>query len=344
MFFGFSDSIYKINHSASEARQIIEILQKNNIKDIRYGLNISSLQCYNPFGDINFLLPTFKMASGLGMNIHIYLFLSDDIANAGQGRCPKKWEKYSLNDISSLIADDCRNIIRLFDDNDINISSYTIGNESEWGVCGFRINDRVSPNPNGSDNSDDFEWLRNHLWRPTMIIIKESAETIKTLKPDCDICIHSDSVTKNKFTYEFFKYMCENIEFDKIALSYNPWTIWDKDHHLCKLERTLNDLLKLNKPISFVEYSYPWKVAQLEEFNNIVTDERYDYSICGQSNFHVDFIEFCKNKGIDSIFFWRGEHERETDISDFVGIIHNGDIDGKLKEKIQNVCTIQTEN
>jgi arabinogalactan endo-1,4-beta-galactosidase len=335
MKYGLSDVAYTINKKSIRADKILNCLKKNNIFDLRFGLNLVTVNSRNQLGNIENLLGTFVMLKSRGFKIHLYLFLSDDISNAARGGCPEHWRDYSLQALTEKLKNDCVECANIFKENSIEISSYTVGNESEWGVCGYRLNDKVSAD--GFDNDENFEWLRENLWYPTAYILKECCETIKQNTPSSTVLVHSDSIGKESFTYEYFRYLCDNkVNFDAIGLTYNPWTIWDEDYNsFKKINRTINKLKEFGKPIWIVEYCYPNKTVTNGELTSVLPQKKYSYTPAGQTNFHLDFIEFCKKQNVEALFFWRGEHESEDDISNETGIFQDGKLNERLLQQFQ---------
>lgn len=329
MTYGFSDVVYTIGKKG-RAEILLNYLEKNKILDLRFGLNLVTVGSRNPFGDINSLIKTFACLNRRGFRIHLYLFLSDDISNAGQGSCPEGWKNLSLYELTAKLKNDCTECVNIFKKNGINISSYTVGNESEWGICGFRLNDKISSQ--GLRDDEDFDWLRNNLWKPTAYILKQCCQAIKESAPDSTVLVHSDSIGKRRFTYEYFKCLFDNgVIFDAIGLTYNPWTVWDEDYdNFKKINRTVEKLKEFKKPIWFVEYCYPNKPVTNGELTDVPPQKKYPYTPAGQTNFHLDFIGFCKKQNVETIFFWRGEHELPEDISNQTGIFQNGSIDIRL--------------
>lgn len=333
MKFGFSDVVYNMMNE-EKRKQFLDYLEEINFKDLRFGLNLVSLKSKNIYGDVKYLLNFFELLQKKNFNIHIYLFLSDDIANAGQGSCPGEWRAYSLEELAENLGEDCKRCVDIFRENSITIKSYTIGNESEWGICGYRLNDKVDVE--GLSSDEEFDWLRANLWAPTAYLLKACCKVIKEYAPECDIIIHSDSIGKKQFTSEYFRYLEEEkVPFDKIGLTYNPWTIWDEDYHCFeKIERTIKKLKKWDKPIWIVEYCYPNKPVTNGELSDILPDERYTYTRAGQLNFHLDFISFCRKNDIERLFFWRPEHETKDDLSSELGIFEGGRMDRRLLRAI----------
>lgn len=334
MNFGFTDVVYTLKKGSARAETIMMYLKSRNIMDLRFGLNLVSVKSRNKYGDINYLLDTFKWLQHQGFRLHLYLFLSDAIANAGAGDCPQEWAGLTLHELAGKLSEDCALCTEIFRDNNIAISSYTVGNESEWGVCGYRLNDRIHAQSCIGDS--DFEWLRGNLWQPTALILGKCCKAIKDHSPDSKIVIHSDSIGKQGFTYEYLDFLCKNgVNFDVCGLTYNPWTIWDEDYNnFSKIERTTDMISSLGKPIWIVEYSYPNKPVTNGELTPIAPSTRFPYTHEGQTAFNLSFIDFCEKHRIETLFFWRGEHELPDDISNETGIFKDGKMNRELEKRI----------
>ena len=118
-------------------------------------------------------------------------------------------------------------------------------------------------------------------------------------------------------------------------MTYNPWTLWDEDYdHFAKIERTINKVSTLGKKIWIVEYCYPNQIVTNGELTEVPPQNEYSYTREGQTRFHLDFMEFCKKKNVEFLFFWRAEHEKAEDISAQPGMFCDGRMDQRIIEKI----------
>lgn len=335
MKFGFTDMVYTISDK-NRFDVILGYLKENNICHIRFGLNLVTVKSKNKFGDVMLQLDMLKKASNMGFKLHIYLFLSDEISNAGTGECLEIWKGLSFEEISLLLANDCKEMIDIFLEHDIPIVSYTVGNETEWGVCGYRIGKRIPDNNYWKDC--DYNWLGSNLWLPTAKILEKCCKVIREKDASTKIVIHSDSIGNKDFTYEYFNYINQYVDYDVIGLTYNPWTIWDEDYDNCnKIKNLLTKIQRFNKLVWIVEYAYPKEIVTNGELTNRKPRPEFSYNKEGQTNFHINCIEIFEQYKVDMLFFWRGEHERIEDISEKIGIFYDGKITTKLLKKIKEI-------
>ena len=320
---------------------LLSYLDKSGIKEVRFGINLVTIKSLNKYGDLSKIIPILKKVQDNDFKIHLYLFLSDDIANAGQGKCPKLWRNRTIHSLRTALADDCSKCVDLLEKNEIIIDSYTVGNESEWGICGFRFYEKISNA--GMKGDQDFAFLRNELWYINAHLIKACCEVLYEKSSNSKVIIHSNSIGIKNFTYEYLTFMADaGVPFDLIGLTYCPWTKWDDDYHnFTKLRDAITKLKKLRKPIWIVEYSYPRNIIENGELTVTSPSDEYYYNDYGQTNFHLDFLDKCKNMGIDAVFFWRGEHEYKTDFSYKTGIMKDGEIDKRLLDKLVECQSIQ---
>lgn len=337
MKIGFTDVAYTIKKGSQRTKELIKYYKENNLIDLRFGMNLVTVPSRNELGDFNQLIETFQYIRDQGFRIHLYLFLSDDVANAGQGDCPKAWEKDSYETVAEKLKNDCVQCVRMLRENGIKIDSYTVGNETEWGICGYRLGDRIDSTEMKTD--EDFEWLRENLWKPVGGILKGCCDAIKQEDPDTEIVIHSDSVGKESFTYEYLKCIFEcGVNCDAIGLTYNPWTLWDEDYNqFSKIKRTINKVSVFQKPLWFVEYCYPNQLVTNGELTEVPPQSKYPYTREGQTSFHLDFMDLCDEMQIETLFLWRAEHEKEDDISHEVGMFENGKMDKQIMDRLQRL-------
>lgn len=337
MKFGFSDFAYFSDIPEGKSkRDILQHLLDSGIKDLRFGANLIQLPSKNKYGDMNLLKSDLKYYQSLGFRLHIYFFFSDDISNAGRSLCPEAWNGKDLEEISGLLGEDCRQYLDFFKNEGIKIDTYTLGNEVEFGVCGYRLDDRVSSK--GYKGDRDFKWLTENLWYANSILLKAVSKAVREKDPGAKIIIHSDSIARYRFTYMLFKAMADaGVDYDVIGLTYCPWTIWDDDlHGFRKISEAVQELKKLNKPIWMLEYCYPKEIIDNGELTDTPPDARYPFNVVGQTAFHVSFIKACEQLGVDMIYFWRGEHRKASgDISWKTGILEDGRIPGELLRYIK---------
>jgi arabinogalactan endo-1,4-beta-galactosidase len=334
MLYGFTDFAFFSEKKDAEMKDgILRQLLSDNIGHLRFGLNLYQVPSRYKYGDINFLLPGIRTYHQMGFKIHIYFFFSDDVANASQSSLPEVWKDKTLEELLTLLKADVRMYYELFERENIEIESYTLGNEVDWGICDYRPNVRIDSSKIKGD--DDFEWLESNLWNYIGKIINAVSGEIRILDKKAKIVVHSDSIGKKKYTYNLFRSIVDQkVDFDVIALTYNPWTIWDEDlDGFGKISECVDDIKKLSKPIWIVEYSYPRDLITNGELTRMKPENKYGFDSKGQERFNIEFIKFCKTKKIEMLFFWRGEHEKKNgDLFWKTGVLENDRLPLKLSE------------
>ncbi|MCL6592239.1 MAG: glycosyl hydrolase 53 family protein, partial [Firmicutes bacterium] len=303
MQFGFSDfAFFTDNYDNNTQQAILKHLLENGIRDLRFGVNLIQMPSKYQYGDITYLKENLKYYQSLGFRLHIYFFFSDEVANAAQSFCPALWRELELEEIAIKLETDCKLYLDFFDQEGLEIQSYTLGNEIEWGICGFRPGERISPA--GFHSDEDFDWLVERLWSVNARIIKRAAQVIRSRKPKARIVLHSDSIGKNRFTYMLFKTMVDlRVDFDIIGLTYNPWTIWDNDlNDFKKFRKAVSELQELKLPLWIVEYCYPNNIITNGELTAELPPAKYSFNFEGQTAFHTDFIKLCKQIGVEMIY------------------------------------------
>lgn len=249
---------------------------------------------------LNYATETAKIAQDAGMKLLLVLFLSDRWSDLTKQPAPEIWTNLNPIQKQEAIENYARAVAERFEDENLKVEMYAIGNEIDYGLCGTYAHNRKS--------RKRFNWLRKRIWREVADLIKAGARGIKTVDPDANIMVHIAQWWKPEFAQAFFQTMRDlDLAFEYIGLSYYPSMIGEMADNL--LTETIEVLSEVSgKEICIAEYAYPscTPKGRIWYINKQIS--QYPFTPEGQMKWIMDFLSYCqRHPNITGSFYWSPE-------------------------------------
>lgn len=248
-----------------------------------------------------------------GLRLNLFFFLSDRAAHGAQQDAPVEWAGLSVTDTATVLETHTYSTTQFFEDRDLNIELYDIGNEIEWGILNFRPGERIDLPP-GVDVTINMDYMRNNVWNTEAILLQSAISGVKRADPEAKIVLHVGGLgisPGDLFVKSFFQAMVdEGVEFDYAGLSHPyPLTGWSLPNYSThcwfqRLQDTIDFLAALGKKVIFSEAGYPHDIAGIEG----EPMEDYPYTPAGQAAWVRDQLRFTSNsEGVVGFFYFYPE-------------------------------------
>jgi len=249
---------------------------------------------------LNYAIKTAKIAQDAGMDLCLVLFLSDRWADLTKQPAPEMWTNLNLAQKGEAIENYAKGVAERFEDENLKVDMYAVGNEIDYGLCGTFEHNKKS--------RKRIEWLRKRIWCKIADFIRAGTSGIKAVRPDANIMVHIAKWWKPDFAKAFFQTMKDlDLRFECIGLSYYPTMIGNPACNI--FAQTLEVLSEVStSPICIAEYGYPSSTpkGQIWYMNKQLSE--YPFTPEGQKEWIVDFLSYChKHPRIIGAFYWSPE-------------------------------------
>ncbi len=238
-----------------------------------------------------------------GMHLNLFFYLSDGAAFVGNQKAPAQWQNYSLEETAAALKKHTFETTKYYKDKGLKIELYEIGNEIEFGICGYS-NDTKLALP-GVDVLRNYAKVREGIWVKEAVLLKSAIEGVKQADPDAKIVLHISSSQYPELTEAFFKAMSDfGVPYDYGGLSYYPWTNFHPDIPIPSncLDLSVQAIARLGKQTVISEFSFPSGKTPATPQQNV---PGYDFTLDGQAKWVHDFLTAVENNPyIKSIFYF----------------------------------------
>ncbi len=238
-----------------------------------------------------------------GMHLNLFFYLSDGAAFVGNQKAPAQWQNYSLEETAAALKKHTFETTKYYKDKGLKIELYEIGNEIEFGICGYS-NDTKLALP-GVDVLRNYAKVREGIWVKEAVLLKSAIEGVKQADPDARIVLHIGSSQYPELTEAFFKAMSDfGVPYDYGGLSYYPWTNFHPDIPIPSncLDLSVQAIARLGKQTVISEFSFPSGKTPATPQQNV---PGYDFTLDGQAKWVHDFLTAVENNPyIKSIFYF----------------------------------------
>ena len=251
-----------------------------------------------------------REASGKGMRLMVYLWLSDIASHAGVQHPPPEWAGLGVAQTAARLDTYGYETAKYFKDRGLNVEIYEIGNEIDFGILGFRPNERI-PIPPGVDITMNTGWMRDNVWNVEATLLKSAIAGVKRANPEAKIGLHIAGLAVGRttlFPEAFFQTMVdEQVDFDYAGLSHPsasyPWDLdrYSTDSWFQRLQGLTDFIAALNKQVVFSEGTYPndpqgQVAAPMQEF---------PFTPAGQAAWVREQLRFAShNPTVAGWFYW----------------------------------------
>lgn len=251
---------------------------------------------------------TLTKAAEAGMRLQLSLFFSDKAADAGPRRQqrPAAWSGLSNTQLVAQVRNYARETAAYFKARGLKLDVVEIGNETDFGFCGYRLGETISV-PAGVDPVNDPQWMHDNVWSLCSPLYQAGIEGIKSVFPDCATALHVTGFTYSRqdiAAHSFFSAMkSDGVTFDIAGLSYPypsagtrliPQPYFEQDSFLGALDK----IRALGKRVQIVEFSYPASTAGIE-----VSQAIFGCTPAAQARF-VEAIARAVAGRVEQITYW----------------------------------------
>lgn len=250
---------------------------------------------------------TLQNCAAHGMRLHAMLYLSDQAAHAGQQFRPVAWAGLSEDAVAAKVEEHATTVASHYRSLGLAIEVFEIGNELDFGVCGWRLYDTVLATP-GSDPLNDPTWMRDHLWTLGAPLLKAAIRGVLAVYPNAKILLHVSGFgfsRNNVAATGFFQAMVDlGVRFDIAGYSFPymfggpaiPQPYFAQAEFLDVLTHTS---ATFGKPVQIVEFSYPAS----PEGTALIPASAYPFTPEGQAAFVTDFAVAVRGK-VEAIHYF----------------------------------------
>jgi arabinogalactan endo-1,4-beta-galactosidase len=250
-----------------------------------------------------YTLQVMRAAANSGMHLDLFFYLSDHAAWAANQKAPTLWEDYSLEETATALKQHTFETAKYYKDRGLKIDLYEIGNEIEFGICGYSIDTKL-PLP-GVDVLRDYAAVREGVWGKEAILLKAAINGVKEADPQASIVLHVSASQYPDLVRAFFQAMNDfGVPYDFAGLSYYPWTNYHPDVPIppdC-LDLSVQAIAELGKQTVISEVTFPSYTPQAIPVQEL---PGYEFTLDGQSNWVHDFLLAAENNpNIHSLFYF----------------------------------------
>ncbi|MEM2905487.1 MAG: glycosyl hydrolase 53 family protein [Candidatus Bathyarchaeia archaeon] len=247
---------------------------------------------------LKYATTTAKMAAQSGMSLHLVLFLSDAWADLFKQPAPKAWSELNLDERSRAVGKYTRSVARHFREEGLEVDSYQVGNEVDYGLCGVFASNKK--------RRKDLRWLKERVWRPEAALLRSAVEGLREEHRDASISLQLGKWWDPSLVRAFFEAMQEfGVGFDTSALSFFPSAFGSESK---VFHETVEVLSSFDKPISIAEYAYPSRQPHGQFWYMKKPVPGYPLTPRGQRDWTKGFLAYCfKHLRIMGAFYWSPE-------------------------------------
>lgn len=254
---------------------------------------------------------TLTKSAEAGMRLQLALFFSDKAADAGGGRQkrPAAWSGLSNSQLVEQVRNYARETAAYFKGRGLNLDVVEIGNETDFGFCGYRLGETISV-PAGVDPVNDPQWMHDNVWSLCSPLYQAAIEGIKSVFPDCATALHIAGFTYSRqdiVAHSFFSAMkSDGVTYDIAGLSYPypstgarliPQPYFEQESFLGALDK----IRALGKRVQILEFSYPASTAGIE-----VSQAVFGCTPAAQARF-VEAIARAVAGRVEQISYWAAD-------------------------------------
>ena len=244
-----------------EETDILEIMKRYDVDTIRIRLwNNPYSETNEPYGaggnDLDTTFAIAKRVTDAGFGVLLNFHYSDFWTDPGKQIKPKAWKNYSADELEKAVYDYTAEVMRLFDENQINLTMVQVGNELSNGLLW----------PEGQvPNYDNIARF-----------VSAGIRGVREINKKIPIMIHLDNGGNNELYRRWFdEYIKRGEDFQVIGLSYYPF--WHGT--LDMLENNMNDIAqRYGKELVIAEVSMGYTMEDYRNYEKLSDAERKGYA------------------------------------------------------------------
>lgn len=250
-------------------------------------------------------------AAAAGMRLQLGLFLSDVAADGGTGRQtrPVAWSGLSDTQLIAKVQEYSRETAAYFKGKGLDIEIFEIGNETDFGICGYELGVTI-PAADRGVALNDVNWMRQNVWSKCIPIYKAAIAGVRSVYPGADIALHISAFGyswQNATPKAFYEYMIsEGVDFQIAGVSY-PYSYTSTAalpqpyYKQSDFTDVLDHLRGLGKRVQIIEFSFPASATDEHPSSDI-----YPLTETGQAQSIADFYAAVSGR-VERINYWAAD-------------------------------------
>jgi arabinogalactan endo-1,4-beta-galactosidase len=284
----------------SESVDPFELFAKNGCRNARLRLWVGE----DGINRLNYATQTALRAKQAGLKPYLVIFLSDDWADLVKQPAPALWRKLSADKKLAAIAAYTESVLSHMAKNGVDIDTFEIGNEIDFGICGEFEEEwprRVS-----------LEFMRTRVWPRMVPILKAAQAGVLKAQPKAKFILHLAQWENVDYCIPFWQAMLvAGVKLDYPGLSYFPSSAEEPAHRSFAFLRAQTDKIveALHKRVLICETGYPATFnfgGQFAEWNRPA--EGYPLSNDGQAEWVADLAVIIRSDpNFAGVFYWSPE-------------------------------------
>jgi arabinogalactan endo-1,4-beta-galactosidase len=253
---------------------------------------------------LKYATETARRAQQCGLKPYVVIFLSDDWADFVKQPAPAIWKNLVPEKKVAAVEAYTENVVRHMAKNGVDIDTFEIGNEIDFGICGEFEEEwpkRVS-----------LDFMRTMVWPRMAPILKAAQAGVKKAHPKAKFILHLSQWNNVDYCIPFWQAMREaRVQLDYPGLSYFPSSAKTPEQRSFQyLRAQVEKIVKvLNKPVLICETGYPATAqfgGQFAEWN--LAANGYPLSDVGQAQWIADLVAVIRNdSNFAGVFYWSPE-------------------------------------
>ncbi len=195
----------------SEPVDPFELFAKNGCQNVRIRLWVGD----EGINRLNYATATALRAKQAGLKPYLVIFLSDEWADFVKQPAPAIWKRLTPEKKLAAVEAYAERVVRHMAKNDVEIATFEIGNEIDFGICGEFEEEwprRVS-----------LEFMRTRVWPRMVPILKAAQAGVLTAQPKAKFIVHLSQWNNVDYCIGFWQAMlAAQVQIDYPGLSYFP--------------------------------------------------------------------------------------------------------------------------
>lgn len=226
-----------------------------------------------------------------GLKPYLVIFLSDQWADMVKQPVPAEWKDLSLEQRLPAIEAYCERVVRHMAEEGVEIDTFEIGNEIDFGICGEFEEEwprRVS-----------LEFMRLRVWPRMAPILKAAQKGVLKAQPRAKFIVHLAQWNNVDYCLDFWREMvAAGVKVDIPGLSYFPSSAKDPvqrpfSYLQAQVAKIANEL---KAPVLICETGYPASEGFGGQFSDWkYVAEGYPLSDDGQAKWLTELVGVVRN-------------------------------------------------
>lgn len=278
----------------------LTLLAKHGCKNARIRLWVGD----DGTNRLTYATETARWAQRAGLKPYLVIFLSDEWADLVKQPAPGIWKNLSPEKKLGAIEAYTQSVVRHMATNGVDIDTFEIGNEIDFGICGEFEEEwphRVS-----------LDFMRQRVW-PRMVPILKAAEAgVLKAQPKAKFILHLAQWNNVNYDIAFWQAMlAAGVQIDYPGLSYFPSSAEKAEERPFKYlrEQVGKIVAALHKPVLICETGYPATAefgGQFAAWNHPA--DGYPLSDAGQAKWITDLVAVVRSdQNFAGVFYWSPE-------------------------------------